>query len=210
MKEALRRPLLIFPCNGNGIEALDCAAATHEVIGFIDDTPSKQGTKVFGIEVFGRDALWRWPDAEVLAVPGGPSSFRTRRQTIESLEVAESRFATVVHPRATTSPLAQIGRNVLLMAGVVVTSNATIGNHVCILPNSVVHHDARIGDLTLVGSGVSIAGSVVIGENCYIATGSTIMHGIHIGDRSLIGLGSNVIRNVEADLRVAGNPARPI
>ena len=37
------RPLLIFPCNGNGLEALDCLGDAYRCVGFVDDTPEKQG-----------------------------------------------------------------------------------------------------------------------------------------------------------------------
>ena len=36
------------------------------------------------------------------------------------------------------------------------------------------------------------------------------MNGLRVGDGALVGLGSNVIRDVPAGARVAGNPARPI
>ena len=201
-------PLLIFPCNGNGAEAIDCLAPRFRLLGFIDDTAAKQAQSAFGYPVHARGALHEFPDAQLLAVPGGPQSFRARREVIERLEQPPRRFATVVHPRATMSPLANIGRNVLIMAGVVITSNARIGDHVCILPNSVVHHDAVVGDFTLIGASVAIAGSVDIGENAYIGSGTSIMNGIRIGARALVGLGSTVIRDVEPDAVVAGNPAR--
>lgn len=204
------RPLLIFPCNGNGIEALDCLGDDFRPFGFVDDSPSKQGTNVAGLDVHARDAFDRWPTALVLAAPGSPTSYRMRRSIIEGLQLSSSRFARVVHPTARISPFAAIGHNVLIMAGVVVTSNAVIGDHVCILPNTVIHHDTRIGAWTLVGSNVTIAGDTSVGENCYVASGSSVMHGLTIGDGALIGLGSNVIRNVASGGRVAGNPARPL
>lgn len=210
MSAESQKPLLIFPCNGNGVEALDCLGDKNGLIGFIDDSPEKQGTQVHGYPVFGREALSRYPAAQLLALPGSPSSYRLRRNVIESLGIPEERFATVVHPLARVSPLAQIGRNVLIMAGVVITSNAVIGDSVCILPNTVVHHDVVVGSWTLIGSGVTVAGSVVIGENCYVGSGSAIIHGVTIGDQALIGLGSNVIRDVAPGQRVAGNPARRI
>ena len=67
------------------------------------------------------------------------------------------------------------------MAGVVITSNAVIGDHVCILPNTVIHHDVVVGAWSLIGSGVTIAGGVVIGENCYVGSGSSIIHGVKLG-----------------------------
>ena len=204
------KPLLIFPYNGNGIEALDCLGEAYRVVGFIDDTPQKQGNDPRGYRVLSRTALGEFPAAQVLAVPGGPQSFQSRQRVIEGLGIEEHRFASVIHPTARVSPLATIGHNVLIMAGVVVTSNALIGSHVVVLPNTVVHHDAVIGAWSLVGSNVTIAGSTVVGENCYVGSGTSIMNGLRVGNGALIGLGSNVIRDVPANGKVVGNPARQI
>jgi sugar O-acyltransferase (sialic acid O-acetyltransferase NeuD family) len=200
--------LLIFPCNGNGLEALDCLGGTYRFLGFLDDASEKQGIDRHGHRVMRRERLAEFSNAQVLAVPGGPKSFRLRKEIIRGLHVPNERFATVVHPSARISPLASIGRNVLIMAGVVVTSNARIGNHVCVLPNSVILHDVAIGDSSLIGANVTLAGSVVVGEGCYVASGTSVMNDIAIADGALIGLGSNVIRDVAARTTVAGNPAR--
>jgi sugar O-acyltransferase (sialic acid O-acetyltransferase NeuD family) len=200
-------PLLIFPCNGNGLEALDCLGQAWHCIGFVDDTPQKQAAGAFGYPVFPRSALAEFAEARVLAVPGGPTSYLTRRNVIESLNIAPARFARVIHPAAHVSARAELGENVLVAAGVVITSNAVVGSHVCLMPNSVVHHDSVVRDWTLVGSSVTVAGSVIVGENCYIGSGSSIIHGIRIGDGALVSIGSNVIRDVAPDSCVGGNPA---
>ena len=204
------RPLLIFPCNGNGLEALDCLGSEYRAIGFIDDSPDKLGTDVLRAALFSLGKPWtRFPEAAVLAVPGSPTSFRERKRVVESLGVPDSRLARVVHPSARISPLGQsVGVNVLVMAGVVITSNAVIGDHVCLLPNTVVHHDAVVGEWTLVGSNVTIAGQTTVGRNCYIGSGSSVMNGVKIEDEVLVGLGTNVIRDVPATATVVGNPAR--
>lgn len=204
------QPLLIFPYNGNGLEALDCLRDRFRCVAFIDDLAAKHGVDPMGHLVVGREGLSHWPDALVLAVPGSPRSYRERGAVIDGLAVPPTRFARVIHPTARVSPLARIGHNVLIMAGVVVTSNAVIEDHVCILPNTVVHHDVVIGHHSLVGSNVTLAGHVRLGEHCYIASGSSLRDGVQVGDFALVGLGSTVLQSVEPQARVAGCPARPL
>lgn len=204
------KQLLIFPYNGNGLEALDCIQGQYELIGFVDDTQEKQGVQAEGVEVFSREALDRYKNADVLAVPGSPTTYTQRRTLIEGLRLPENRFATVIHPKAQVSPFARIGYNVLIMAGVVITSNAMLGNHLCILPNTVIHHDVHIHDYTLIGANIVIAGYTTVGRNCYIGSGSNVIDHITIGDFTLVGMGANVITSIPPQQKIVGNPARSI
>lgn len=205
------KQLFIFPCNGNGLEALDCVdSSLFEFLGFIDDTPEKQGMNQLGFHVYSRNILNEFSEALVLAVPGSPSSFQFRDEIIKSLGINFSRFATVIHPKASISRFAKIGNNVLIMSGVVIPFNAVIEDNVCILPNSVIHHDSIVGKNTLIGSNVTVAGYTSIGSNCYIGSGTSIINNISIGDKTLVGMGTNVIKSIEENKKVVGNPAREI
>ena len=201
-----KKKLVIFPFNGNGIEALDCINYDeYELVGFVDDDRTKQSDTY---KIYTRDILTENTDLYVLAVPGSPTSFHKRHEFITSLNIDEQRFVTIIHPLASIGRNVRVGYNCLIMAGVVLTSNAVVGNHVCILPNSVVHHDSVIGDYTLIGSNIAIAGGVTVGKSCYIGSGTNIINSISIGDKSLIGLGSNIISNVLPNAKMVGNPAR--
>jgi UDP-perosamine 4-acetyltransferase len=205
-----KKKLLIFPYNGNGIEALDCILEEeYDFIGFIDDSLDKLIGK-HPHDVFNRDILNQQPETFVLAVPGSPSSYLKREQFIQSLGINKERFITLIHPTASIGKGVKIGFNTLIMAGVVLTSNAIVGNHVCILPNTVIHHDCLINDYSLIGSNVVVAGGTVLGKNCYIGSGSNVFNGIEIGNNSLVGMGSNVIKSISNNLIVAGNPAKNI
>lgn len=202
--------LLLFPCNGNAVEALMALGPAWRLLGFVDDDRALQRDGRHGHAVHGREAFARWPQARVLAVPGSPVSFRQRAGVIEGLGVDPARWATVIDATARVSPLARIGRNVLIMAGVVITSDAVVEDHVCVLPNSVVHHGAVLGRHSLIGANVTVAGGTVVGRNCYVGSGSTLKDGLAIGEGALIGLGSVVIRDVAPFGTVAGCPARPL
>jgi sugar O-acyltransferase (sialic acid O-acetyltransferase NeuD family) len=205
------KQLIIFPCNGNGLEALDCIdPGFFDFIGFVDDNFASKQDPEGRWKVESRSFLKEHPEALVLAVPGGPDSFPKRKEYIDGLGISAGRFATVIHPGAMIGRNVKLGINSLVMGGVVITSNAEVGDHVCILPNTVIHHDAHIGDYTLVGSSVVVAGGTSIGINCYIGSGSTFINGISIGDFSLVGIGSNVIRSFPSRSRIAGNPAKEI
>ncbi len=202
--------LLIFPYNGNGLEASACLGKSMDLIGFVDDTPGKQGKTPHGHTVFGREAFSKYKEALVLAVPGSPASYLQRKEIIEGLGINPSRFASVIHPSAQVSEMARIGCNTLIMAGAVITSNAVIGNHTCILPNTVIHHDAEVGDYTLLGSNTVVAGSSRIGKNCYIGSGALLIGHIIIGDCTLVGMGAVVLNSLPAGAKAVGNPARII
>ena len=202
--------LFIFPVNGNGLEAIACIDDKFRFLGFIDDTKEKQGKHEYGFSVYSREELTKFPKAKVLAVPGSPTSYLYRDDIINQLNLNQEDFTQIIHPDAIVSPFAKIGYNVLIMAGVVITSNAIIGNHVCILPNTVIHHDCQIGNYTLIGSNVSIAGHTKVGEKCYIGSGSYLINNIEIGNETLIGIGSNIIKSVGNKKKVVGNQGRLI
>jgi sugar O-acyltransferase (sialic acid O-acetyltransferase NeuD family) len=206
----VKKDLLIFPYGGNGLEALSCLGKEYHFIGFVDDNAEKQGQNLQGFEIMPRSAFEKYKSAMVLAVPGNPQSYSRRSEIISGLGLKNERFATVIHPSANVSVLSKIGFNCLIMAGVVLTSNCILGNHICILPNTVIHHDSNVRDYCLVGSNVTLAGNTNIEENCYIGSGTSVINGVTIGKLSLVGLGSNVVRSIPGASKVAGNPARDI
>ncbi len=204
------KKLFIFPSSGNGLEACDCLTEEYELAGFIDDNHEKQKDLIYGYPICPREVLGEYPETYLLAVIGGPASYLSRSEIIQSFQIPENRFATVIHPNATISKHAKVGYNSLIMAGVVITSNANLGNHVVVLPNSVIHHDTNVEDYSIIGSNVVIAGHSRIGMNCYIGSGTNIINNVQIGENTLIGLGSNVIKNIGANQKVVGNPAKEI
>ncbi len=213
--------LYVLGAGGTALDVIDIVAALAadgagwRVAGLLDDDPAKLDKTFGGVPVLGplseaRELLHRDSTARFLDALGSPRSFRKRREVSARAGVAEDRFATLVHPRATVSPSAVLGAGVLLYPGVVVGANVRLGAHVTVLANAVINHDSSVGDYSILTSGVMVSGRVRIGERCYVGSGALLIQDLTVGDEALIGMGSVVIRDVPAGLTVAGNPARQV
>lgn len=88
----------------------------------------------------------------------------------------------------------QIGNNVLIGSGVLITDN-----------------DAHpVNPINRYNANYILQKPVVIEDDCFIGTRAIILKGVTIGTGSLVGAGSVVVKNVPAFSIVAGNPAKVI
>jgi sugar O-acyltransferase (sialic acid O-acetyltransferase NeuD family) len=202
--------IVLIGMSGNCLEAIASLSDAYQVSAILDDDTKHIGTSFEGVPILPLHRATDFPNAQFLLLVGSPNSFHARPGILRRLGLQTERFARFVHPTASVSHFAKLGRGTLLYERVLVTSNANIGDHVLILPNSIIHHDVSVGDFSLIGSGVIIAGGSSIGSGCYVGSGSAIANGITVGDGALIGLGSVVVRDVPAGCVVAGNPAREL
>ena len=115
------RRLVIIGAGGTGEDAAEIAraingrASTYELVGFLDDDPAKQGRLFGGLPVLGPlDRAADHPDALFVDCLGSPASFRERPALIDSLDLAEDRFETLVHPTAEVAETASVGRGSLI------------------------------------------------------------------------------------------------
>lgn len=180
-----------------------------ECVGFLDDNPALWNSAIEGVPVLGPLAsAAKLRDCLFVNGIGNPTNYARRQPIVARSGVPLERFATVIHPTASISRTAHIGRGVVVFQHVTITTNVRIGNHVLILPNTVISHDDHVGDFTCIAGGVKISGGVHIGRGCYLGSGCALIGGITIGDGALVGIGSVVLRDVAAQTVVAGNPAR--
>ena len=215
MTETMR--IVILGTGGNSVDILDtlhdlndvAGRATYECVGFLDDNEALWGSLRSGVKVLGPLAAAReFGDCRFVNGIGAPTSYLKKAAIIAKTGIALDRFATIVHPTASVSRMATLGRGTVVFQNVTITSNAAVGDHVVILPNSVVSHDVVVGDYTCIAGGVCISGGVRIGTACYIGTNSSIIGGVVVGDGCMVGMGSVVLADVRAGSVVVGNPAR--
>lgn len=132
---------------------------------------------------------------------------RIRKRIAESLE---SDYETAVHPTASVSPSATIGKGSVVMAGAIINSSAIVGNH-CIVNTGVsVDHECELGDYVHLSPHATLCGNVRVGEGSWIGAGAVVIQGIKIGKWSIVGAGAVVTHDVPDYTEVVGVPARPV
>ena len=116
-------------------------------------------------------------------------------------------FHTLVHPTAYVSPLAALGAGTFVGARSVVASGAELGEHVFVNRGATIGHDTRIGAFSRIQPGSAVGGLSRLGRGVTIGIGATLIERLVIGDNAVIGAGSTVLKDVPANVVVAGTPA---
>ena len=200
--------LLLIGASGLAREVL--AAGITGVVGILDDNTDLHETEVAGVPVVGNivDAVTR---AEALLICVGPSTSRRHvARRLRKFGVDDDRFATYVARSARVGASSEIGVGSILLDGVVVTANATVGSHVVIMPNATVTHDDVLDDYATLAAGVSLGGSVHIRKSAYIGMNASIRQGVSVGVGATVGMGAVVLQDVPDEQIWAGVPARPL
>lgn len=209
--------LIILGTGGNCLDIVDAVrdagrhadSAQFRVAGFLDDNPAVLGTEVCGIPVLGPLKIaCELKDCQFVNGIGSPTSFWKKPDIIASTGLALDRFATIIHPTASVSHLANIGPGTVLLQNVTVNARARIGIHVMVLPGAVISHDDDIGDYTCIASSASLAGDVKVGTACYLGGNCSINAGVRLGAHTLVGMGAVVLKDPPERSVLVGNPAR--
>jgi len=85
-----------------------------------------------------------------------------------------------------------------------------IGDHVLLGPGVHLYAATHPLDAAERRGGLELAKPISVGDDAWLGGGTIVLPGVTIGTRAVVGAGSVVTRDVSADERVAGNPARPI
>jgi UDP-3-O-[3-hydroxymyristoyl] glucosamine N-acyltransferase len=102
----------------------------------------------------------------------------------------------------------EIGNNTTVDRAVL---GSTILRKNCKIDNLVhIAHGVIVGENSLVIANAMVAGSVTIGKNVWVAPSSSILNKTNVGDGATIGMGAVVLREVESDQTIVGNPGKPL
>lgn len=181
-----------------------------DIVGFIDEDLAIHGKCINGFPVIGGlDWLIENNSKEigcVIAV-GNP---KTKKLIVDKLKNNEINFVNAIHPSVMMSEYVELGEDVIICAGTILTVNITIGNHVIININSTIGHDAIIKDYCSIMPTVKISGNNQLHKGVYVGTGATLIHQISVGMWTTIGAGAVVVNDIPGNVVAIGVPAKAI
>ena len=207
-------PVIIFGATALGQAALEIFESNDIVVyGFLDDDKEKHGTELNDISVLGRTD----DDGYLKLIGKKCEGFiavddRELRKGLVELMLNRRKMMPVnaIHSNTEIAPSAHLAHGTFINSGVVIGSQARVGNHCLLHTNATVDYSAKLGDLVQVGAGSVVGSEAEIGDNVFIGSGVTIVPGIKVGKNARIGAGSVVIANVEEGKTVFGNPAKEV
>src|SRR4051812_17944036 len=148
--------VVILGAGGNSLAIADAILAAqaafgrnspHQLVGFLDDLPRNRGATLLGFPVLGPiSSAFELRDCGFINGIASVESFLKKPEIIGRSQIPIERFVTIVHPRATVSANAAIGKGTAILANSVVCPDAKIGSHVIMLQNSSVNHHSVVCD----------------------------------------------------------------
>lgn len=212
--QSKRERVLILGAGGHGRVVLDILLHTgrYEVVGFLDNNSAIHGRRVDGVPVHGAVAdlerIFAESQAHGVVIAIGDNG--VRRGLARDIQQSDIPLLSAIHPSATIASSAQLGRNVVVAAGVVVCANCQIGDSVILNTGCIIDYQSMIGEGSHICPGVRLGGRVKVEQGVFVGIAATIIPRVTLGCESIIGAGSVVLEDVPQLSTVVGVPAHTI
>jgi sugar O-acyltransferase (sialic acid O-acetyltransferase NeuD family) len=206
----IRRPLLLVAASGLAREVLPVVRESgREILGLLDDRHDELPPTIAEAQVLGGiDDVVHYPHADLLVCVGSGLGRERVVARLSALGIESERYATVVDPSVRNPGACPIGLGSILLANVVLTADAEIGEHVVVMPRVTITHDCLIDDFATLAAGVALGGGVRVGRGAFLGMNCSVRQGISIGIGATIGMGAVVLSDVRAAETWVGIPAR--
>jgi sugar O-acyltransferase (sialic acid O-acetyltransferase NeuD family) len=205
-------PVVIVGASDQGHVAHEVlrAQGNCEIIGFLDDDVSVQGTAIHGVPVLG-PLQWAVESHRrnlgfIVAI--GDNDVRVALGS--RLRTRGLRAVNAVHPSAVIMPRTSLGTGNLVCAGAILVTGARLEDDVVINTAATVDHDSIVQTGAQIAPGVHTGGRVTVGRGAFIGMGAVLAPGVMIGDRCIVGAGSVVLSDLPPDVLAFGTPAKVV
>ena len=204
---------MIYGSGGHASVIIDLVEkqGQFDIIGLLDDFRNV-GESIGGYPILGglenfEETYEAYSNPSIIIAIGDNYS---REQIYRKLisKISKISFPSVVHPSAIIGSKVNIARGVVIMAGVVIQTNSTLGNFSFINTKASVDHDVMLCSFSSVGPGCTLGGKCKIGERTAVSIGATILEKVVVGNDSIIGASTLLNYDCPDNTIMYGIPAR--
>ena len=205
--------LIIIGAGGMGKEIFSLATecngylSEYDIKGFLDfphpDWDSKKFAPILGIE---DDYVIQEDDVFTCSI----GDISLKKKIIGKIISKGGHFINIIHPTEIIRRGAVIGNGCILEHGVMLGSDSIVGDFCLLQGYTAIGHDARVGNFCRFDYHVMLVGGVIVHDEVCIHTSSIISHNVEVGSRSTVAALSFVIKSVDEDCTVFGNPAKKL
>ena len=136
---------------------------------------------------------------------------KTTFEKIEKFNIPMDSYVNLIHKTAyIPKGFCKIGKGVLMAPYSQLSPDTTVGDNCMLLANSFLGHDSTMLRFAHLATNSVVGANVVVGRGVHVGSNSTIREKVTIGDFSLIGMGAVVLKDVEVNTKVIGNPAKEL
>ena len=211
----MAKNVVVFCAGPHARVLIDSLKAQEEfkLVGIIDSV-LEIGSNFYGYKVIGRqnelEKLTQEYQFQSGIVALGDNYLR-EKVVLEILkQKADFDFINVFSPNACISETATIGVGNVIMPGVIVNSEAIIGNHCIVNTSSSLEHNCIMEDYSSLSPGVTTGGYLKLGRYSALSLGVIVFDRLTIGDNVVVGSGSLVTKDLESNGLYYGSPAKRI
>lgn len=208
------KEIIIIGASGLGkevafyIKSINRMNPTFNIVGFIDNNLSLQGTEViYGLKVIGTDDLLLEESFKIKNICIAIANNAVRASIVEKIKDMNFIFPNIIDPSVNIDDSNSIGVGNIMGVNVTLTCNITIGDFNILNCTSGFGHDVRIGNFNMFGPRTSISGWVKMGNSNTINLNSSIIQNITIGNGNTVNLHSCLFKSIKDNGVYFGVPA---
>jgi acetyltransferase EpsM len=194
------------------LDAIERHGAPFEFLGYAFDDETL-GPEIDGFPILCKtyeayEKYRRMPEVKFLYQLYRPDLMKERVGLFQSFQIPQDRMFTLIHPNSYVARSAKVGPGTVVCSFAVVNPNSNTGANSSILTGALVGHDTQLGDHSFLAAQTCIGSNVRMGIGNFIGLNATIRNFVSCGDFSIIGANSNVVKNVDNEQVLYGNPAK--
>ena len=202
------KDIIILGYSGHALVVIESVLLIgHNILGYTDFIESPKNP--FSLKYLGNemDSDFKCFNNKYNFVMGiGDNKIRTK--LYHYIQSKKGAFINIIHPDSSVSDNVKLGKGIFVARNASINPFVEIGDNVIINTSSSIDHECVIKSGAHIGPNSTLLGNVKVGENAFIGANSVIKQGVYIGDNAIVGAGSVVLKDIDSEALVYGNPAK--